>query len=470
MNGYLHGVETEIVKAGARPVAVVRSSVIVLAGTAPKGPVNELTLISSEADVAQFGSKLPGFDIPFALDAIRAYRAGMIIVINTFDPETMVVEVDEEEQTVTDYKFKLDFAPISGLVLTNAAGTTTYVKDTDYSVDDFGNVKVLNSTVIAEDSVVLATYNKLDSAEVTAATIVGSVTSGVRTGLKLIDEVYPSFGVTPKIILCPNWNTNTTVVAEIKAKAAYWRAVYPLDVAVAALPGTVVTQRSPAGNTNITTTDARAIICYPRLKFPDPDPAAAEDAFILRPYSETFVGLMALTDLNEGYWVSPSNQQILNIIGAERKLTWILNKQDTEVNLLNSYGVTTLIKDVEYRSWGNRNGSYPNESGIGTFIPMQRLDDIIQESIEFFARPFVGKPITNALVDTIVSSINGFFRTLIGRGAIIDGFCEYVPDNNPVEDLANGNIKFDYQFVGPPPAERITFRSFTNISLLKTIG
>ncbi len=101
---------------------------------------------------------------------------------------------------------------------------------------------------------------------------------------------------------------------------------------------------------------------------------------------------------------------------------------------------------------------------------MQRLADIIHESIEFFAKPFVGKPINAALIDTIVSSVNSFMRTLIGRGAIVDGFCTYIPDNNPPEDIAAGIIKFDYEFVGAPPAERIIFRSYTNISLLATLG
>lgn len=468
--GFLHGVETEIIKKGARPVTAVKSSVICLVGTAPTGAVNELTLITSDADVESFGKKIPGFDIPWALETIRQYKAGMIIVVNVFDPETMVEEVADEEQVVTDYKFKLDFAPISGLVITNEAGTVTFVKDTDYTVDEWGNVNVLRPSVIAEDSTILATYNKLDSTAVVAASLVGAVTSGVRTGLKLLDEVYTTFGVTPKLILCPNWNTNTTVMAEIKLKADYWRAHYFADVATAALPATVITERSPAGTTNITTTSSRAIICYPRMKLKDPDPAAADDAVILRPYSETMAGVIAFTDLNEGYWVSPSNQIILGIVAPERLLTWILNKQDTEVNLLNSYGVTTIIKDSEYRTWGNRNGSYPSTSGIDTFIPMGRLADIIHESIEFFSRPYVGKPINAALIDTITQSVNGFFRTLIGRGALIDGFCFYNPENNPPEDLANGNIKFDYEFVGPPPAERITYRSYTNINLLRTLA
>jgi phage tail sheath protein FI len=472
MLGFLHGVETEIIKKNGREIKAIKSSVICLVGTAPKGPVNELTLIVNDSDAALFGNKIPGFDIPHALEAIRAYRAGIIIVVNVFDPATMVASVAAETNVVTNYKFKLAFPPISGIVMTNSAGSTTYVKDTDYSIDDFGNVKILRPSVIAEGSTTKTTYNKLDATLVTAATIVGTINGGtnVKTGYKLLDEVYPTFGLTPKILVSPDWNTNTTVSAEMKAKADYWRAIFPLDAAAAIIPSAVITQRGPAGTNNISTNSPRAIICYPKLKMKDPDPSSAEDATILRPYSETMAGILAFVDLNEGYWVSPSNQEILNIVGPERKLTWIINKQDTEVNTLNSYGVTTLIKDSSYRTWGNRNASYPSEVGIDTFIPMQRLADVIHESIEFFAKPFVGKPITPVLVDTIVESVNSFFRTLQGRGAIIAGFCEYNPDNNPSGDLADGNVKFDYEFVGPTPAERITFRSFTNINLLKTIA
>lgn len=356
----------------------------------------------------------------------------------------------------------------------------TYTKDVDYICDDFGNIEVIRPLVIAEGSTVLATYKRLaepeEDGEVTAAQIVGELdtATNLRTGLECLDILYTTYGVTPKIIVCPSWNTNTTVKAAMAVKAAKWRAIYLLDVAASTLPGDVIIQRGPSGTTNITTTDKRAKICYPRLKVADPDPSAVAGSTVLRPYSEHMAGVFASVDLNEGYWVSPSNHKLVGIVGPERVLTWALNDKNTEANLLNEYGVTVVFKDpqsLEFQTWGNRNASFRpgGEEGINTFITTTRVADIINESIEYASKPFIDKPINSAIIDTITETVNGFLNKLIGQGAIVDGRCYFDANNNSNEEIANGHITFDYEFVPPPPAERITFRSHTNILLLSKL-
>jgi uncharacterized protein len=543
---YLHGVETITLDKGPVPINVVKSSVICIVGIAPKGGnPNAPVLVINDATAESFGKKLPGFDIPFAIEKIRKYKAGTIIVVNTFDIDDNGTDESNESHVIADYKAKLTYCPLNDAVIksntvnitgasnatpivitaaahgfvdgqqvtiasvggnTNANGTyyvkklssstfelytnaglttgragnaaytsggtaqTTFIKDVDYSVDEFGNIKVLKATVIGEGATIKCDYTRLDPTTVNSAQIIGANTAGVRTGLKVLDLVYPTFGFTPKVICCPDTNTIVAVRNEMKAMADKWRAMYMLDVVADALPTEVITGRGPSGVANYSTTDKRAIVCYPRIKVQDPDPSAADGDTVLRPYSEEFVGVMAQTDRSEGYWVSPSNHNLLGILEPEQILTWSINDPDSEVNLLNEVGVTTYIKDVEYKSWGNRNASFPNTSGIGTFIPMQRLDDIISESIEAFSRPFVDRPINDAIIDTIVESVNAFFRKLKGDGAVIEGRCFYDPNNNSAENLANGNITFDYEYVGGPPAERITYRSFRNIQFLTQLG
>ncbi|MEX3555339.1 MAG: hypothetical protein VB131_01490 [Burkholderia gladioli] len=47
---YIHGVETIELDTGSRPVQLVKTAVIGLVGTAVAGPVNQLTIISSDRD------------------------------------------------------------------------------------------------------------------------------------------------------------------------------------------------------------------------------------------------------------------------------------------------------------------------------------------------------------------------------------------------------------------------------------
>lgn len=83
---------------------------------------------------------------------------------------------------------------------------------------------------------------------------------------------------------------------------------------------------------------------------------------------------------------------------------------------------------------------------------------------------FMDFPIDNGLIDSICETVNQFIRTLIGRGALIDGKCTFNADKNPTTELANGHLTFDIEFMPPTPAERITFESFINIELLKSLG
>ena len=74
------------------------------------------------------------------------------------------------------------------------------------------------------------------------------------------------------------------------------------------------------------------------------------------------------------------------------------------------------------------------------------------------------------LIDSICETVNQFIRTLIGRGALIDGKCSFNSEKNPTTEIANGHLTFDIEFMPPTPAERITFESFINIELLKSLG
>ena len=187
MSNFLHGVETVEVDVAGRSYTIVKSGVIGLVGIAPTGPLNQLVLCTKEADFSQFGKSIPGFTIPQALEVILKQGAATVLVINVFDPTSHTTAVTAEAQTVTNGALKLAFAPIGSVTVLDSAGAAvTYVKDTDYSIDEFGNFKVLSSQ-IADNTVLKFTYKKVNVAAITATVINGAQdgTTGVRTGTKL---------------------------------------------------------------------------------------------------------------------------------------------------------------------------------------------------------------------------------------------------------------------------------------------
>jgi uncharacterized protein len=463
---FLHGVETIEVQSGARPISVVKSAVVGLVGIAPKGDINTPTVVLNPTQADQFGQQVPGFTIPQALDAIFAQGAGTVIVVNVFDPDTMTAAVTAESLTITGGKASTSFAPIGDVTLTNSAGSTTFDVDVDYTIDDFGNIQVLDYTAIAEGSTVKATYDKLDASTITAADIIGTITAGVRSGFKCFEEAYTLFGYTPKIFISPSYCELDGVAAEMIVQADLYRGRAIIDAPVGELPEDVISARGPSGTlAGFQTSDKRVILVYPYVKVYDP----VTDANVNRSFSQYLAGVIAATDNAEGYWVSPSNHEIKGIVGMERPITAQINNPQTEANQLNEVGIVTLFNSFGsgIRVWGNRTASWPSSTAPDNFIPVGRVADILHESVEYAMLQFIDRPINQALIDAIRESVNAFIRVLVGRGAVVDGVCTYDPAKNPPVELAAGHLTFDITFMPPTPAERITFESFIDINLLK---
>jgi hypothetical protein len=192
---------------------------------------------------------------------------------------------------------------------------------------------------------------------------------------------------------------------------------------------------------------------------------------MLRPLSPFLAGRFGATDQARGYWWSASNQEILGITGVEIKLTSMINDPTTETNLLNEAGIVTLFNSfgTGIRTWGNRSAAWPTLTHPRNFINIRRTADVIHESIEYSMLQFLDAPITDALIDAITESVNMFLRTLIMRGALIDGKCYWDKTKNPYTEIALGHLTFDVQFMPPPPLERITFESFIDIRMLQAL-
>ena len=404
---YLHGVETIEIEKGARTIRTVKTAVVGLVGTAPIQDVedeyktiNEPVLISSDVDaVKYFGTAKDGFTIPQALDAIFDQGAGVVLVVNVFNP-------DKHESV----------------------------------------------------------------ADVTKADIIGGVDSvtGKRTGLQTFKDCYSLFGYFPKTIIAPVYCEDTAVVSEMQVICDKIRAIGIVDAPVGTTVQDAIKGRGPQGTINFNTSSDRIVLCYPHLKVYD----SASDSNVLEPYSQRLAGVMAAKDVDKGYHWSPSNTEIKGIIGVEKQLTSMINDPTSEVNTLNEAGIVTVFNSygTGFKTWGNRSAAYPTSTNVTNFINIRRTADILHESVEYSMLQFIDYPIDNGLIESITETVNSFIRTLIGRGALIDGKCTYSTDKNPVTEIANGHILFDVEFMPPVPAERITFESFIDIELLKSLG
>lgn len=468
---FLHGVETIVQDKGPRPVTVVKSAVIGLVGIAPIGPLNTLVQVNGTKDAAQFGKMVPGFSIPQALEHIFKQGVASVLVVNVFDPTEHCSDVTAESQTVTAGKLKLAYAPIGTVTVLNSAGEASgFVLGTDYTLDEYGNFKVI-SGAIANATVLKFTYKKLNAAAITSSVINGTYNSGTgaRTGMKCWALAKNQYGFNPKILIAPGYSSVTAVATELISQANTFRAVTLLDAAYGTTVSTAITNRGVGASSNFNTASKRAYLLYPYLKAYDP----ASDSNIDFPYSMFMAGVIAATDNSLGYWYSPSNKEIKGIVGVERNITAGANDIGSDANILNEAGITTVFNTFGsgYNTWGNRSAAYPTVTTPDNFLSVQRTADVIHESLENAALQFIDRPINKALIDAIRETGNSFIRLLIQRGALTAG-SEVIFDvnNNPVEEIAAGHLTFDIVMMPPVPGERITFNSFIDIALLKNVA
>jgi phage tail sheath protein FI len=192
----------------------------------------------------------------------------------------------------------------------------------------------------------------------------------------------------------------------------------------------------------------------------------------LRPFSPIFAGIVSRTDFRRGFFKSPSNEQMLGVVRPEINITWDPADASTEANALNAVGIVTY--GVPFGggdiTWGNRSASHPSSTDQSNFISVQRVADILHESLELAMLNYLDGPINNALIDAVRGAVNALIRSFVQSGALIDGECTYDPNDNPAEDVAAGKLKFNLAFMPPPPAERITFESTIDITILEQLG
>ncbi len=471
---FLHGVETIEIMKGPRPIRQVKTAVVGLIGTAPTGAVNKPVIVLSERDAAQFGDAAvaAGFTIPQALDAIFDQGAGTVIVINVCNPATHRTTVTNEATTLSTITSRAKLAKpyVSNVVVKGASGTPTYVAGTHYTVDaEKGEIIRVPSGTIPAGAALQVSYEYVDPTKVTPSDVIGTVTAGgQRTGIKALDDTYNRFGFDAKLVLAPVFCTLLSVSTEMIAMAHKLRAMALIDAPVGVTVQQAVEGRGPAGTINFNTSSERAILCYPHLKVFD----LATETERLEPFSQRLAGVICRRDGENGYWWSPSNAEIMGITGVERAITARVNDPQSEANLLNENGIVTLFNSfgTGLRTWGNRSAAWPSLTHPKNFINVRRTADVLHESVEFSMLQFIDYPINDALIDAIKGSVDAFIRTLISRGALVDGSCTYDPAKNPPTEIALGHLTFDITFMPPTPCERNTFESFIDIDLLRGLG
>lgn len=500
---FLHGVEVVQIDSGARPIATVSSAIIGLIGTAPDsqpevkaslvfgtvaanngitytskltgtaGNKSSLTLVDPKANSAALGVTVNGNDVSVSLAtsvagaitttatqlmaAIAASPAATALMLTAaLGASTGAGVVTAQPKTFmgggVNEAFPLNTPVLIAGSRTDAAklGATGTLPDALDSIFDQAGAVV----------VVVRVEAGLDDAA-TSANIVGGVNAitGDYEGMQAFLGAESVLGFAPKILIAPGFThlytagQANTVVSNMIAIADRLRAIIIKDG-----PSTIDSDAiSDAGNYG----SKRVYMVDPFVNKTD-----ALGQVFRSPASACVAGLIAKNDNENGFWWSPSNQNINGIVGTDRPIDFTQGDTNSRCNLLNSKNVATIVRQDGFRLWGNRTLSSDPK---WAFLSVVRTADIINESLQRAHLWAVDRNITKTYIQDVTEGVNAYMRHLVNIGALLGGSCWADPALNTPDQIAQGKVYFDFDFTVPTPAEHVTFRSHLVNDYIKSL-
>lgn len=466
MSDYLHGIDsTEEEKINLVVQDADISNVCVI-GTSPIA--EDICKVVNFSESAKYlGNNIEGFTLPDAVETILTESGGAFIyTINIFDYKKHTASVNKLI-VFSNNECKLDEVGIYDLTLSQ--DENELVLDKDYSFDK-NTIKILDGSDVEQNlENIVADYKYCDFSKITDSDVIGTVdTDGKRSGLQKIYDIMAIYGITPGIIIAPGFYSknvrNAIEAIEEKIKAFSYLDCDP-DTNVQSAEKA---RFKEADGIDLTTSNERSMLCAPYVYRYN----SYQDTTSLKPLSPVVAGLRVKLDRERNVAKSIDNTVSKTITSTQFPVSFILDDSTTDSNRLNALGVTTVINyKGEYRIWGGRNTSFPNNEGLMTFESVRRTRDFINKSIQETSFVCIGENITRGFIDNILNMINSAFAKWSNPAnkneyIIYGGEAYYDESLNTAESLANGHIYFPYEACPLCSAERITFKDILDITLI----
>lgn len=195
-----------------------------------------------------------------------------------------------------------------------------------------------------------------------------------------------------------------------------------------------------------------------RVFFVDPHVKVLDrtGVIVTRPASAHVAGAIARSDQERGYWWSPSNFELLGVVGIGRPIEFGLSDTSATSNLLNEAGIATIVASNGFRIWGNRTKAVDPQ---WQFLSVRRTADIIYDAVEASYLWAMDRPMSGNLLADVLGGLEADLRSLKAKGAILGGKVWLDAELNTPASMKAGQYYVDFDIEPPAPLERLTFRA-----------
>lgn len=387
--------------------------------------------------------------------SFKMFNVAPVIFVNVLDPATHKTEVSTAT-SVSITKMQGTLA-VKGVLKSSVAvknNNSALTLNTDYTLDfdDDGNlvITMLAGGTAASVTTVSVTYTKLNPSAVTAANIVGATSGGVETGLEVLRQIYPQFGMPPGLVIAPGWSQDPDVGVVLAAKCEEINGYFKCDTFVdidSSAEGCTVYSNVGTAKSAAAISSPHAMALWPCVK------SGSKIMWASAVWAAMTQQLDAEND--DVPSLSPSNKA-LPISGTCLKSGAEVLLDQMQGNTVNGFGVSTAINVNGWRSWGNNSAAYPSTTDPrDRWFCCRRFFDWWANSFIQTYFQYVDDPANFRLIESIVDSENIRGNAYVASGKCAAAYIEFNEAENQVTDLLNGRITFHQHLAPWVPAEDI---------------
>lgn len=447
MKKYKHGVEVNEIAIKLPPSVETASGVQVIIGTAninqvkePKATLNKPVLIENidQAKVVLGYSKDMKYTANQAIYAnFEVHKIAPFIFINVLDADKHKKSVGEAEYDVKDGKCVIaDTGVLINDKLIVKNDTTLLQKDTDYVIEFNLEGHLVINLITGADTIqkLKIAYDTLDETKVTKEEIIGkyNIDTGVRTGIQLIDTIYPTFNMTVGLIIVPDKSCDEDVAGAMTAKCENLNGVFRAECLIDLECNTF---KNPLDaikkKQELLLEDPHQFVFYPKVK-------RGSQILSFSIMAGALMSAMAMRNggTPEEYF---SNKELKISAVCDDEGEPIILDQIT-ANELNKNGIITAIRN------NNKLVAWGNETAVGAdykdlkdrFTGIRRMFTYIDNSFILTCNAYIDGKLRKVTVDNILNNFNQWGSSLVSSGKIAGLKAERLAEYNQIEQLLNG--------------------------------
>lgn len=453
---YMHGVRIQENPTSVPTPVSNEAGVPVIFGTAPAnlasdpaGAANKLFLCNSFAEAKAavgYSEDYETYTLCQAMDAFfKTFGVGPIVICNVLDPAVHKASYTEALTVVDGQAVSKEKG-----VLLDSLKVGTLELGTDYTVSFNDEGCPVFTVLKSGENTINVTGSKIDASKVTESSLIGSydAETGVETGIELVRKVYPTFGLTPSLLLAPGWSHKPTVGLALAEKCTDINGMFKCECVVdidtdrAAKYTDVESIKKESGFAS-----EHTICVWPKVKY----------AGKVMYYSAIYAAMASYTDYSNDNVpnLSPSNHAL--------RISATVVEDGTEVSLdinqaneLNAVGVVTALNLNGFKAWGNNTAAYPDTTDPkDRWICCRRFFSWWGNSFITNYMAKVDNPANYRLIESIVDSENVRGNSLVSQGKCAGIKMVYSKDDNPIGNVLDGRIVFRQYLAPYTPAEDI---------------